>query len=133
MLTSFFTSLQPDLLKKITNEEHINSFASMLNKSSDNKTNSKTNRLLKLIYESVVQETIDFVGIILQIENEATNSAPTPNFLQQMKLIQAFYKCIGSETKHILTHEFLHTIMNTIEAKFRAHLKSLSLLLSSSF
>ena len=56
------------MLKKITNEEHINSFASMLNKSSDNKPSSKTNRLLKLIYESVVQETIDFVGIILLIE-----------------------------------------------------------------
>ncbi len=56
------------MLEKITNEEHINSFANVLNKSNDNQLDSKTNRLLKLIYESVVQETIDFVGIILLIE-----------------------------------------------------------------
>ena len=41
-----------------------------------------------------------------------------------MKLVHTFYKSIGSDTKHILTQEFLHTIMNTIESRFRATLKS---------
>ena len=56
------------MLEQITNEEHINSFAKMLNKSNENEFNDKTNRLLKIIYESVVQETFDFVGVMLLIE-----------------------------------------------------------------
>jgi hypothetical protein len=40
----------------------------MLNKSNENKLNGKTNRLLKIIYESVVQETFDFVGIMLLLD-----------------------------------------------------------------
>jgi len=56
------------LLEQITNEDHINLFAKMLNKSNENEFNHKTNRLLKIIYESVVQETFDFVGVMLLIE-----------------------------------------------------------------
>lgn len=40
----------------------------MLNKSNENDFNDKTNRLLQIIYESVVQETFDFVGVILLME-----------------------------------------------------------------
>jgi hypothetical protein len=41
----------------------------MLNKSNENEeSNDKTNRLLKIMYESVIQETFDFVGIILQLD-----------------------------------------------------------------
>ena len=40
----------------------------MLNKSNENEFNHKTHRLLKIIYESVVQETFDFVGVMLLIE-----------------------------------------------------------------
>ena len=60
--------MKPGLLEQITNEEHINSFAKMLNKSNENEFNDKTNRLLKIIYESVVQETFDFVGVMLLME-----------------------------------------------------------------
>lgn len=56
------------MLEQITNEEHINQFAKILNKSDENNLNLKTNRLLKLIYESVVQETFDFVGIMLMLD-----------------------------------------------------------------
>ena len=56
------------MLEQITNEEHINAFAKMLNKSNENEFNDKTNRLLKIIYESVVQETFDFVGVMLLME-----------------------------------------------------------------
>ncbi len=59
---------KPELLEEITNEEHVNFFAKMLNKSNENKLNSKTNRLLKIIYESVVQETFDFVGVMLLLD-----------------------------------------------------------------
>jgi hypothetical protein len=55
-------------LEQITNEEYINLFAKMLNKSNENDFNDKTNRLLQIIYESVVQETFDFVGVILLME-----------------------------------------------------------------
>lgn len=60
--------INPELLEEITNEDHVNFFAKMLNKSNENKLNSKTNRLLKIIYESVVQETFDFVGIMLLLD-----------------------------------------------------------------
>jgi hypothetical protein len=41
----------------------------MLNKSNENEEfNDKTNRLLKIMYESVIHETFDFVGIILQLD-----------------------------------------------------------------
>lgn len=59
---------QPELLESITNEEHINLFAKILNKSQDKIFNNKTNRLLKIIYESVIQETFDFVGVILLLD-----------------------------------------------------------------
>ena len=69
---SFFLSItfttKPALLEQITNEEYINLFAKMLNKSNENDFNDKTNRLLQIIYESVVQETFDFVGVILLME-----------------------------------------------------------------
>jgi hypothetical protein len=55
-------------LEQITNEEHINAFAQMLNKSNENKLSGKTNRLLKIIYESVIQETFDFVGVMLLLD-----------------------------------------------------------------
>ena len=40
----------------------------MLNKSNENKLSGKTNRLLKIIYESVIQETFDFVGVMLLLD-----------------------------------------------------------------
>lgn len=40
----------------------------MLSKSNENKLSTKTNRLLKIIYESVIQETFDFVGVMLLID-----------------------------------------------------------------
>ena len=42
----------------------------MLNKTieSEDKSAGKTNRMLKIMYESVIQETFDFVGIILQLD-----------------------------------------------------------------
>ena len=64
--------INPELLEEITNEDHVNFFAKMLNKSNENKLNSKTNRLLKIIYESVVQETFDFVGIMLLLDKVNT-------------------------------------------------------------
>ena len=112
------------MLEKITNEEHINSFAQVLDKSNENQFDIKTNRLLKLIYESVVQETIDFVGIILLIEKE-TSDEPTPAFIQQMKLVECFYKCLSFKTKTIITQEFLYMTVNTLENKIRSRLKSL--------
>jgi hypothetical protein len=64
----FLLIKKPDLLEKVTNEEHINLFAKMLSKSNENKLDTKINRLLKIIYESVVQETFDFVGIMLLLD-----------------------------------------------------------------
>ncbi len=118
-----FYFFQPALLEKITNEEHINSFAQVLDKSNENQFDTKTNRLLKLIYESVVQETIDFVGIILLIEKE-TSDEPTPAFIQQMKLVECFYKSLSFKTKTIITQEFLYMTVNTLENKIRSRLKS---------
>jgi hypothetical protein len=66
--TNFTFTTKPALLEQITNEEYINLFAKMLNKSNENDFNDKTNRLLQIIYESVVQETFDFVGVILLME-----------------------------------------------------------------
>lgn len=44
----------------------------MLNKSNENKLSGKTNRLLKIIYESVIQETFDFVGVMLLLDKVYT-------------------------------------------------------------
>jgi hypothetical protein len=55
-------------LESITTEEHINLFAKMLNKSNSKEFDDKTNRLFKIIYESVVQETFDFVGVMLRLD-----------------------------------------------------------------
>lgn len=68
-------------MEQITNEEHINAFAKMLNKSNENKLGSKTNRLLKIIYESVVQETFDFVGIMLLLDKVSEKSILIKKFL----------------------------------------------------
>ena len=118
-----------------------------MNKSNEDNVSSKTNRLLKLIYESVVQETIDFVGIILLIEKviifaellffyiyalkntfqfikEAT-AEPTSTFIQQMKLVESFYKSLTFKTKTIITQEFLFMTLNTLENKIRSRIKSI--------
>ena len=95
----------------------------MLNKSNENKLNSKTNRLLKIIYESVVQETFDFVGIMLLLDKEASNE-PSSLFIQQMKLVDAFYKSLKTKTNHIITRDFLYSTINSLETKLRVKLKS---------
>ena len=109
-------------MEQITNEEHINQFAKILNKTNDNKLNSKTNRLLKLIYESVVQETFDFVGIILVLDKEAQN--PSSQFIQEIKLIEKFYQSTGWNEKSLINKEFLYSTINSIESKLRNKIKS---------
>ena len=121
---SQFSSFKPDLLEQITNEEHINMFAKMLSKSNDNKLDTKINRLLKLIYESVVQETFDFVGVMLLLDKEAS-SEPTSQFIQQIKLVESFYKSLRVRTaKHILTQEFLYYLTNSLESRLSSRVKS---------
>jgi hypothetical protein len=117
-----------------------------LNKSNENESDSKTNRLLKLIYESVVQETIDFVGIILLIEkvglnlikiisffnlissfNKEATGEINPEFIQQMKIVESFYRNLTFKSKNIITSEFLHMTMNTLETKIRSKLKRMKI------
>ena len=98
----------------------------MLNKSNENEFNDKTNRLLKIIYESVVQETFDFVGVMLQLEKEA-NSEPTSMFIQQIKLVESFYKSLklrNLKNNQIINQEFLIMTMNTLKMKLANRLKS---------
>jgi hypothetical protein len=94
----------------------------MLNKSNENKLNSKTNRLLKIIYESVVQETFDFVGIMLLLDKEASNE-PSSLFIQLMKLVDSFYKSLTTKTNHIISRDFLYSTMNSLENKLAIKLK----------
>jgi len=116
--------ISPELLEEITNEDHINFFAKMLNKSNENKLNSKTNRLLKIIYESVVQETFDFVGIMLLLDKEAAAGQQSSQFVQQMKLVDSFYKNLNTKTNQIVSREFLYSTINALETKLRIKLKS---------
>jgi len=116
--------ISPELLEEITNEDHVNFFAKMLNKSNENKVNSKTNRLLKIIYESVVQETFDFVGIMLLLDKEATAGQQSSQFVQQMKLVDSFYRILTTKTNQIVSREFLYSTINALETKLRVKLKS---------
>jgi hypothetical protein len=117
----------------------------MLNKSNENEFNHKTNRLLKIIYESVVQETFDFVGVMLLIEKvfnffkfyskigfdlkkmffiKEVTSEPTSAFIQQIKLVNSFYKSLVIKNNHIINQEFLHLTINNLESKLREKLRS---------
>lgn len=109
-------------MEQITNQEHINQFAKILNKTDDNKLNPKTNRLLKLVYESVVQETFDFVGIILVFDKLAQQ--PNSQFIQEIKLINKFYNLNKFNKKSLITKEFLYSTINSIESKLRNKIKS---------
>ncbi len=119
--------ITPQLLEQITNEEHVNLFAKMLNKptGNENKLDSKINRLLKLIYESVVQETFDFVGVMLLLDEEANGEASS-HFIQQIKLLNGFYKnlAVKSSRHIILTQEFMHFLLSSLETKLNDRIKS---------
>jgi hypothetical protein len=130
----------PDLLEQITNEPHVNLFAKMLNKCNHQDTTTtagghKINRLLKLIYESVVQETFEFVGIMLLLDREASAEQPSSQFIQQIKLLNNFYrnlistketnaKTVGKKRSLIITLEFLHFLINSLETKLNDRIKS---------
>ena len=99
----------------------------MLNKSNDNdEYNGKTNRLLKIMYESVIQETFDFVGIILQLDKEVNEDTLNSSFIVEMKLINAFYRIIPLKKNHIIGKEFLISTTNTLEMRIRNKIKSKS-------
>jgi len=115
--------INPELLEEITNEDHVNFFAKMLNKSNENKLNSKTNRLLKIIYEAVVQETFDFVGIMLLLDKESNSGEKSSHFIQQMKLVDKFYKSLTTKSNKIISREFLYSTINSLETKLRNKLK----------
>ena len=136
-----FKILKPELLESVTNEEHINLFAKILNKSQDKLFNDKTNRLLKIIYESVIQETFDYVGVILLLDKvkiafkildlifesffnfKEANEEPNSLLIQEIKLIDAFYRIIPSKAHYIISQEFLVSITNTLQTKIRKCLK----------
>jgi anaphase-promoting complex subunit 1 len=120
--------ITPQLLEKITNEEHVNLFAKMLNKpttTNDNKLDAKINRLLKFIYESVVQETFDFVGVMLLLDEEAKGDVSS-HFIQQIKLLDGFYKSLVLKSaKHIiLTQEFMHFLISSLETRLNGQIRS---------
>ena len=92
----------------------------MLNKSNENdESNDKTNRLLKIMYESVIQETFDFVGIILQLDKEVNEDTISSSFIAEMNLINAFYRIIPPKKNHIIGTEFLISTINTLETRIR--------------
>jgi hypothetical protein len=120
-----FLIFKPELLESITSEEHINLFAKMLNKSNNKEFDDKTNRLFKIIYESVIQETFDFVGVMLRLDKEV-ESELTSLFIHEIRILNYFYRLIPTKSNNIVSKEFLTSISNRLDNKIRSSVKSVT-------
>jgi hypothetical protein len=96
----------------------------MLSKSNNTEFDDKTNRLFKIIYESVIQETFDFVGVMLRLDKEV-DSELTSVFIQEIKILNYFYRLWPKKANNIISMEFLTSISNKLESKIRSSVKGM--------